>query len=70
MNIKQEIVKLMNDFLEKNEKNPTKLHLPLSKENELILLPETDFVFGPRHTFKEGICGLKIVWEAKEFKVE
>jgi hypothetical protein len=70
MEIKQEIVALMNDFFRKHGQNPTKLHLTLREENELILLPETDLIKGPRHTFKEGICGLKILWDSKEFKVD
>ena len=74
MDIKHKILKLVNDYLQKHDKNPTKLYLTSKDENELILLPETDPVKGPRHTFKDGIfnniCPLEIVWDAKEFKVE
>lgn len=68
--IKFQIVALMNEYLSKNQKNPTRVHLTRREENELILLPETDFVKGPRHTFREGICGMKVIWDAPEFKVE
>ena len=70
MELRREIVFLMNQYLKKHGVNPTKLYLTRKEENEMLLFPEVDFIKGPRHTFKGGIGGMKITWDAKEFKVE
>ena len=70
MSILNDILDLMNDFNEKENKQPKKIFLTREKENQLILLPNIDIKEGPRKTFENGICGMKIVWDADEFKVE
>ena len=70
MDILQKTVFLMNEYLRVHEKNPTKVYLTLKEENELALLPGVDVINGPRSTFKETFLGMKVNWNAKEFKVE
>jgi len=60
----------MNEFLEKNGKQPSKICLTPEKENELITLENFPFDKSPKDVFKDSIFGLKPQWDSKDFKVE
>ncbi|MBE0551414.1 MAG: hypothetical protein IH619_03430 [Ignavibacterium sp.] len=71
MDIKNEIHTLIVNQIESKGKRPTKLYVTDEKEEDFIFLnPYPNISLSPREAFKNGIFGLKIIWNAEVFKVE
>lgn len=79
MSIKEEIVKMIQDYYLKSgdrQNKPTELDVPWDKEMDFCLLTTNEIgnlagelvVKSPREVFKTFL-GLKINWGAKEFRV-
>ena len=74
--IRNRIIKSSNQFEVKNHKHPTKLHLTLDDEGDLLrVLPEISESLAER-AFTKGvraavpkILGCQVVYGAEEFKV-
>ncbi|MCU7494621.1 MAG: hypothetical protein HF314_01755 [Ignavibacteria bacterium] len=72
MSIKQEILKMICDFIDKNGKEPTIIHMTRSKTDQLRYEEAFPQGKGPyaHEVYEEKLFGLTPAWNAKEFKVE
>ncbi|HEX2869229.1 MAG TPA: hypothetical protein VHO03_19455 [Ignavibacteriales bacterium] len=70
MTIKQEILKMICDFIDAYGKEPTTIHMTKSKTDQLrfeeAFPPEKE----PHEVYEEKLFGLIPAWDAEEFKVE
>lgn len=77
--IGKKLVKIMNDFLENHEENPTRIYIPKFIENEMTAagtvfhLRLRDLSMEARDAFGEpamfGCCCL-LIWDAKEYRAD
>ncbi|MGE5621233.1 MAG: hypothetical protein ACM3U0_01535 [archaeon] len=70
MSLKEEIVRMICDFIEKNGKEPTKIFMTQSKTDQLRYEEAFPPDKAPHEVYEEKLFGLTPAWNAKEFKVE
>ncbi|MGE5430705.1 MAG: hypothetical protein ACM3QX_06510 [Syntrophomonadaceae bacterium] len=70
MSIKQEILKMICDFIDAYGKEPTMIYMTPSKTDQLryeeAFPPDKE----PHEVYEEKLFGLTPAWNAKEFKIE
>ena len=76
--ILKEIKALIDEYTKNNRKSPTAIYLTLVDENDFLRVPRDEIgdelfgkitALGPQNAIQQ-LCGIKVVWNAENRRVE